>query len=175
MTAASSGPFEVGKVYRVPTVLATWFDRFRYWPVAGPLHDDAEILNFPRRHSHIDRRFVSDEDAGLAINYPLVNFEGGNPGRIVMRRRVCRRSDTSLAALQKFSSYAKWQELEAHYARARMKGMRCPHRGADLSRECVHGGIVTCPLHGLSWRIDGGELVSAEDALAAHDASARAA
>ncbi|MCY4364605.1 MAG: Rieske 2Fe-2S domain-containing protein [Chloroflexi bacterium] len=36
--------------------------------------------------------------------------------------------------------------------------MKCPHRGTDLRGLEVRNGKVTCPLHGLSWRLKTGRL-----------------
>ncbi|WP_179404447.1 nitrite reductase small subunit NirD [Burkholderia guangdongensis] len=33
---------------------------------------------------------------------------------------------------------------------------RCPHRGGPLSQGIVHGGQVTCPLHGYNIALDSG-------------------
>ena len=59
-----------------------------------------------------------------------------------------------------------WQHaLEAAYADTRLKaGLICPHRGADLSTfQPDKNGCVTCPLHGLQWNVETGELVPVPD------------
>lgn len=49
----------IGKRYRVPAVLvAGWLSArhgFNGWlPITGPMHEDAEIINFPHLHYHVD-------------------------------------------------------------------------------------------------------------------------
>lgn len=43
---------------------------------------------------------------------------------------------------------------------------RCPHKGGPLSQGIVHGGTVTCPMHG--WKIDleSGEAVAPDKGCA---------
>ena len=52
----------LGHKYRVPHVRGTWLGRHgpRWWPVNGPMHDDAEGIKFPFQHWHIDARFVPE-------------------------------------------------------------------------------------------------------------------
>ena len=37
---------------------------------------------------------------------------------------------------------------------------RCPHKGGPLSEGMVHGGTVTCPLHGMNIHLDSGQAVA---------------
>ncbi len=37
---------------------------------------------------------------------------------------------------------------------------RCPHKGGPLSQGIVHGGRVTCPLHGWNIELASGEAVA---------------
>ena len=32
-----------------------------------------------------------------------------------------------------------------------VNGMKCPHRGYDLSKEPIVNGVITCPLHNLKF------------------------
>ena len=41
----------------------------------------------------------------------------------------------------------------------KMTGMKCPHRGTDLTNCPVVEGVVTCPAHGMRWRVEDGSLV----------------
>jgi len=36
---------------------------------------------------------------------------------------------------------------------------RCPHLGGDLSRGCLEGTVVTCPVHGSQFDITDGRIV----------------
>jgi nitrite reductase (NADH) small subunit len=37
---------------------------------------------------------------------------------------------------------------------------KCPHKGGPLSQGIVHGKKVTCPLHGLTISLDGGNAIA---------------
>ena len=51
----------VGERYKVLHVRARWGSyRPHWWPVIGPQHEDAEFLNFPHEHFHVDFRFLSE-------------------------------------------------------------------------------------------------------------------
>ena len=39
----------------------------------------------------------------------------------------------------------------------------CPHAGADLSQGTVHGGVVTCPGHGIRFDITTGAGIDRDD------------
>ena len=52
--------YVVGQTYRVPCVRGEWGGKGTYWwPVNGPVHDDARFLDFPWIHWHIDARFAT--------------------------------------------------------------------------------------------------------------------
>jgi 3-phenylpropionate/trans-cinnamate dioxygenase ferredoxin component len=36
---------------------------------------------------------------------------------------------------------------------------KCPHLGGDLSRGTLNGTVLTCPLHGSQFDLDGGRMV----------------
>lgn len=167
--------YEVGKFYNVPCVLGEWGNRSKraWWPVMGSQHEDKDIIGFPHQHYHIDWRFVARPqtdwfqaavsalaDNPLAYNYnlPLMTWhlnEHGLPAP-VLRRRKCQRPHALPWDLRRITWMPK---LEAAYKGCKLaKGHICPHRGFDLSHEPVVNGVVTCPLHGLRWNIETGEL-----------------
>jgi nitrite reductase (NADH) small subunit len=52
---------------------------------------------------------------------------------------------------------------------------RCPHKGGPLSEGIVHGGHVTCPLHGMVFDLATGLAQGPEDArVATHAAKVEA-
>ena len=54
------GPYIVGHTYRVTCVRGRWNNIGPiWWPVNGKIHDDADFLDFPWNHWHIDHRFVT--------------------------------------------------------------------------------------------------------------------
>ncbi len=42
----------------------------------------------------------------------------------------------------------------------------CPHKGGPLSQGIVHGGRVTCPLHGWNIELDCGKAVAPDEGCA---------
>lgn len=166
--------FEVGKFYRVPCVLA--HKRFAcgagWVPVIGPLHEDAEIINFQDEHFHIDWRFVTERMLKRAQYFGAMSeFTRpiqirtsklyGDQDKIVLDGPVVKR----LLCHREFGTYprrpARWQPvLDAVYRDCKLKpGMVCPHKGIPLESVRAVDGIVTCPGHGLRWNVETGELV----------------
>ena len=161
----------VGKFYDVPTVYRLIYGVRMDWPVIGPMHEDAEIINFPWEHYHIDWRFVPVRicrsvavkwhSYGLAGVYAIVLHARpevhpkGLPAP-VMKRMKCKME------FPEFPEHvARWlHELRKKYAGCKLKpGMVCPHRGVPLASLPSVDGIVTCPAHGLKWNVETGELV----------------
>ena len=69
----------VGERYPVLHVHAVWNPyhggdlRSAWWPVIGPLHDDADPLDFPALHWHVDSRFLKCRHSAFhAITIPLM-------------------------------------------------------------------------------------------------------
>lgn len=177
MTGASGNTatdgYTVGQMYRVPCVRVSkhhWLGS-GWVPVIGPEHEDAEIVNFPYQHFHIDWRFVSDR------GFRAAGGDGLIPSRVlgipVMREdthsravieegpmpmlRKCRRA---MPAYPRRPALTAWlHELEAKFANCKMTGMVCPHRGLPLVGAQTDGDVVTCPGHGLRWNFKTGDLV----------------
>lgn len=161
----ATGPLVVGRRYLVPTVLATWRGVKRAWPVLGPEHDDADFLNFPIRHYHLDLRFLaarwldtswSGDDFIVASGMPLcaTDREGTRRQDLpppALRQRQCRSATINFGSLD--TAYRPPKRIEAALG---------PLRAAYAGRQCAKGklgsippaadGVITCPLHGL--RID---------------------
>lgn len=72
----------------------------------------------------------------------------------VMRRKM-------MADYPSYPRTISWlRPLEDAYQGHRLKaGMVCPHKGVDLSGIQPVDGVITCPLHGLGWCAETGELV----------------
>lgn len=179
-----SAPPVPGQFYLVPTVRYIWNNVEGDWPVMGPKHTDAEVLNFPWPHYHVDLRFIPlalmarfarrhpAGEAFLAFR-PLCRHIDGSRDETaphpdpVWRRRRCQRA----AAPTPRDYYdfvrgwrARMPALEAAYQGAMLiqgpKGPVCPHRHAPLNSvtpDC--NGHVVCPLHGLRWDLATGRLV----------------
>jgi nitrite reductase/ring-hydroxylating ferredoxin subunit len=178
--------YEVGKFYRVPCVY--WNHREwqapRWWPILGDWHEDAELINFPAHHFHIDARFVAprhktperreaflkecvrwpiQRDAILIING---RFKAPNPDTsapsISYRWRKCQRAEFTVLRGQAYRDHfiPFWmQRLEDHYQAIELKRPICPHKGAPLNGPTDAEGCVTCPLHGLRFKESTGCLV----------------
>lgn len=165
-------PPKVGTFYMVPVVRHIWCGTEAEWPVLGPMHSDAEFFKFPKRHYHVDARFVTarlaqrivshagGSVASAAQRYPLSQRYGKNEpdlpsGRPLLKRLKCRTAE--------FEYHHGHQdviaELRAHYGEQAEPIVRpdgrllCPHRKVDLSQFTPDAdGLVTCPLHGLRVR-----------------------
>lgn len=171
--------YEIGKVYDVPCVYAdNWINLYTGWiPVIGPMHEDAEHVNFPYEHWHIDWRFFSKrmfDKVIMPAHVLLPKYKTPEQylyawpvqqkdlnGRAIVARPVEQRRMTCKRTFPEFPRHAaKWiPELECAYAGSQMKNMRCPHRGIPLDGLSVMDDVVTCPAHGLRWNVKTGALV----------------
>lgn len=171
----------VGKRYRVPVVILKNRPKaLSLLPVIGPQHEDKEFINFPARHWHPDRRFITQEwfddlEADGASHWAIaltlypsthssafVHHATNEPMVVDGGRRVmtCKRLVESFC--ERDGKPPRWlPKLEAAYKDDRLRNMICPHRGIS----CVgvipeaDGGIV-CVGHGLKWNPKTGEMIS---------------
>lgn len=160
----------IGRFYMVPAVRHDWLGIYAYWPVLGPLHDDARFFNFDLVHYHVDARFVSRRVVERALGLPPAQSSQRYPlskrndphamevpkGRPTLKRFKCRTADFPYH----YGDMRAVDTLRRHYgdvggavpdAIFRTDGRKlCPHRKVDLSQFRANAdGIVTCPLHGL--------------------------
>lgn len=168
-------PPVVGRFYLVPVVRDyPYFGRVDIWPVLGPKHEDAEFINYPHHHYHLDARFLTaeqeawmvrrgrfiagleDDDAALiaVVGRSPLNYDGVPlpKGRPKLAPRKCRRLTYGYA----YSDRPQIEALRKHYGNPvdaiRLDDGRalCPHRKADLTQfPPDEAGVVVCPLHGL--------------------------
>lgn len=167
-------PPVVGRFYMVPSVHFNWCNVVTYWPVLGPLHEDARFFNFANPHYHIDARFVTARLArrvtfsaetveGQAQRSPLSKRSDENVDiprhRPSLRRFRCRRADFPY----EHGSQPRVGALRSHFGddgttapdaiRLADGRLLCPLRKVDLSQFTPdENGFVTCPLHGLRVR-----------------------
>lgn len=153
----------VGRYYLVPTVKGPFFGRSRLWPVTGPVHSDADYLNFPPMHYHIDGRFLSlpslteIERAVRYIDSSLAILVASQPISTLQpvgwSRLQCLREQPAYPyerALTKIETFVRlWAAFAGRQCKADATGWICPHRGAVLGSLPVKDGVITCPLHGL--------------------------
>jgi hypothetical protein len=160
-------PPVVGRFYMVPAIQYPWLDSengLQWWPVAGPLHTDADFFDFDQLHYHVDMRFLTaHQDSfvkrhgdwwlsgrelleGTAGRYPLAQrgpagvYIPPPRGRPPLIRRKCRRAERSE---YQFADTKQVVALNKHY-RGRKAGAEplrladgrilCPHRKYDLSQ-----------------------------------------
>ncbi len=161
-------------------------DRYGWVPVIGPEHEDAEHINFPHLHYHVDLRFVAahafnarlyalkwaypgkseEEYLGRLLGLPVttkdadpVRFDG-----LVIETEVGTRPLLCKRAMPTFPrAIARWiPQLETAYAECQLKpGLVCPHRGIPLADFVQPDGTVTCPGHGLRFNAVTGRLLAA--------------
>jgi hypothetical protein len=159
---------EVGKFYLVKTVIVPKMPKaIQVIPVMGPLHEDAEFVNFPHYHFHPDRRFVPD----AWFSYygwphkngtwsPIYSYEinGKDTGMLDGGRRRIK----AKRLVDSFRVDAPWlKTLERAYANDKLRdGHICPHRGISCRGVIAENDGVVCPGHGLKWDASTGKLVS---------------
>lgn len=174
-----SGPLTIGRLYLVPAI---WWQRERkrplWWPVIGPKHEDAEFLNFPWLHYHVDVRFVNRNH--LAQHYrrfdempralakiadilaqPLSHTGMPDaPPAPQWRRMKCQRAEI----IYPYGFTTQVQNINAHFAGAQCArskaGWICPHRHAPLASIAPIDGVITCPLHGLKINAETGRVIT---------------
>lgn len=164
---------EIGKFYSVPTVYGPLGYKFDDWPVLGPMHDDKEVIGFPYVHYHYDFRFFNSHQWSYALLYTVrgllhanvmsynPDFPKTKPGTVIFRRRKCQREYPEFPIAIAAKSWLP--KLNQKYKDAIMKDLTCPHKGASLRGLPIdEAGCVTCPLHGLKWNIETGQIVKAQ-------------
>lgn len=185
MAVAAPPESLLGNYYRVDAVLAArFYGRSNVWiPVIGPKHTDAEHIEFPWPHWHIDWRFAPSWLWSLVQPYQRFDRESGKlvytPNRyygvpiqcpdthgnkVAVRGPEKRRMKMKRELGDYPTRLAKWlpslqEELRARNCAALVDG-RCPHRGIPVSAMKRDGDIFTCPGHGLRWNAITGELVA---------------
>lgn len=159
----------VGRYYLVRCV--KWGLRPSWWPVTGPVHEDAE-LGIPHQHLHHDVRFMNDfecrsEDVEHVLWKVLRTdlITGIDVTSLQYRKRKCQRVQPVFPMPTTSSTSGRF---EAHQQRhvGMVAGMvakdcrTCPHRGMRLTALPVEAdGGVTCPGHGLRWNATTGALM----------------
>lgn len=171
-----SGVAVIGTYYAVPCMfvepgrcrLASFIPSSGWLPVLGPQHEDAEHLNFPHQHYHIDWRFVPERNfarsssrwsSRSAMVLTSTSERLKLHGSPVLKRRKCLREMPTFPE----SPGPRWAALErAQFERcSKLKpGNICPHRGIDLTPFAMADGTAICPGHGLRWNLKTGDLMA---------------
>ena len=122
---------------------------FCYVPVIGEKHKDTQF-GINKIHYHIDGRFSTEKDIfnvdkkGRTNLILLAEKKGANyVGRIVIKRRKCRRLETGINPPDDAKKYFAWYDSMVGKSCA---GKRCPHLGTTMREE---NGQLICPLHNL--------------------------
>lgn len=175
MSAYQVGEFyEVPCMYVQPHLLTSWCPSDGWVPILGPKHRDAEHLEFPVEHYHVDWRFIPARAFANARTdkqppgYELRHILSGTHepevlrGEPQLKRRLCKREMPAFPAAQGIREMRRgaWVALEDAYACKKLKpGGICPHRGFDLKQFAQPDGTAICPGHGLRWNLSTGDLV----------------
>ena len=159
-------PLVVGRLYRVPTFRAIWHGIEAIWTFFGPAHiDEPEIMPTPGRHIHVDGRFLGWKQwLGLRERFGSPEMAIASETAAaddlvpVWRELFCHRASISYPHRE----MATTRYLQCRFANDQAKRVRgewvCPHQGARLGSILPDDdGIITCPLHGLRWRIADGQ------------------
>ena len=186
-----NAPIE-GESYRREGVHVSWGDMpAAWWPILGKPHRDAEILQVPQMHSHVDWRFVPEEQyrwaverlcekIGWALRGSMVDEPPDyvhqellgtaiftEKAEIEVRKTTCLREH--LPRWLPGPKPVGWRRtLAGAYwkplKRNRDGQLLCPHRGMDLDEVAIgRDGILECPIHGLRWDTATGNPVPPPD------------
>lgn len=182
-------PPSLGKRYMVPCVCGSLFNigphsvPSEFWPVLRPSHQDSEYL--PRfrtmwketngewveedevyyerddhtpKHYHVDPRFTPES---LYTPYERENSDWHTiitaTSPVEFREMECLRE---MPIQRLFTGFG--QKFVDDHRGKRLKCMRCPHKGIDLSSMPVVDGVVTCPAHGLRYDSSTGRCVTGD-------------
>lgn len=165
----------VGRFYNVPAILSTsegWFWRGNMVPIIGPLHEDAEHINFPEDHWHVDWRFIGGylwrESQKVVEQHLAYHDYIGAGDDAILKRPIVKRS--TVGEIQRvrmkyrrstpmWSNSLPWtRALENAYVHTNARCGFCPHRGMPLVGAPIENGARVCPGHGLAWDVKTGEL-----------------
>ena len=151
----------IDQFYKVPAIRVTEWHGHKGWlPVIGPMHEDAEFVNFPWPHFHVDWRFVSWQLWRRLSDVPARNHHFGRPvqcpdrhgNRVILEGPTLKRMTYKRDPGHFPRECARWIEpLEQSLACAKLINGLCPHRGIPVSAMHREGDILTCPGHGLQW------------------------
>lgn len=175
-----SGTPSVGQWFLVPTLRGYWNNRFGTFPVIGAPHSDAEFLDFPEEHYHIDGRFLaprvwqqlenlfqSSERAVAARPYMLYTYKNEKfpQGNVIAwrKRQFHRHFDYPFKDARTKQFRRLWRAFEGAHVVQGEYGWECPHRRAPLYNIIPDAkGRIVCPLHGLCWDAKTGANVRPE-------------
>lgn len=161
-------PLVVGRYYLVPCVTGRdgTITPGKWYPVTGPLHDDASI-GVRWEHWHVDSRFISDArirrelwpGSPLAHTWPIRSYYPP-----IVRPMRCARPVALVFEFWRWSD-EQYGVLALPYQHSKLCRV-CPHRGfrADAMPIIDVGGrqCRVCPGHGLLWDATTGEQVGRE-------------
>lgn len=177
-------PPVVGETYLVPCIISCnepedhqwWIEgkRVKYsknfiekyiFPIINHLHSDRENGQ-DYKHYHVDYRFVDlkkDENYLIAKKRHKHHLFAPHSRYDLRKEEIWYREDYKIEYYplkcyrQEFHGTAGDTTKSKLKHRCIHKG-KCPHRGYDLSQVVPVNGIITCPLHGLKFYADNGEL-----------------
>lgn len=166
------GAPEVGATYLVPAARRKWPSigltkggsasmrlAASWWPLVGPLHNDAEYFEVHANHYHYDIRFLTDQQlrtfdyhkrhdsmamAAIQIAHGLLPE---------WRPLKCRRLQPEYPHADQLMIRRLNRAYEGMQAPCNTRGWVCPHKNFPLSSYVPDAqGVITCPLHGLRIR-----------------------
>lgn len=152
----SDGPVVIGDWYWVPSLPIVHCKK-KFVPILPTLHADEGQA---REHYNLDQRFLTRRQRyySLGPSVQTVFLPTGSPPVLALHQ--CTRS---VPHIKDYYDGDLYKMIERGCSDGRtMTDMRCPHRGVDLTSCPVVDGIVTCPAHGMRWRVSDGSMVTQE-------------
>jgi hypothetical protein len=160
---------QIGDFFMVKTVKFKRNNVIFEWPVFADSHTD-EGVGQEKEHYHVDWRFMDnkyilEQRMTFRRHYPggwgfATETENYAP---ILKEDMIEESIKSWQYKRDFKLPNKYEFIEVTKEMlacgAKMKKMRCPHHGTNLTSCKPVDGVVTCPQHGLKWNVNTGELV----------------
>lgn len=157
-------PLKLGEIFNVPCIVKRdGNDIVCFTPVINTPHSDNENGQ-PEIHYHTDYRFIKIKESkniseGFIITDDRIGFKN-SIGRLskdidglLEYHNLPVINENHNGITQQF--FIRNSKLKH---KCIQKG-KCPHRGHDLSQEKSVNGIITCPLHGLQFNSETGDII----------------
>jgi hypothetical protein len=154
-------PLKKGDYYLVPCIVNERHKMIFITPILNHPHNDVENGQ-PETHYHVDYRFVKHDNKG---NFPIVKNKHSKHQFVEDIRPRVGKGDLVYFVLPVINEEFKGVTPVEFILKSNLKHHcihkgKCPHRGFDLSQVNPVNGIIKCPLHGLEFDANTGELVN---------------
>ena len=159
-----SRPLMIGEMFTVACLVKRdeYNNIIAFTPVINTPHSDKENGQ-PEIHYHADFRFVvteksTDTGIGMVITDERIGF---NMAKARVELGIDGELEYHTLSVMGKEHYGTAQTMFIRNSKLNHKCItnnKCPHRGFDLSQIVPVDGIITCPLHGLRFHSESGNI-----------------